>query len=390
MPRAARRVALISSSFAPYIGGVETHVDRVARALRDTGWTAEVWTVDRGEDLGTADLDGIRVRYLPTPLPARSLRAMARFAREGGAARRAWTEAHRTFRPDVLNVQCFGPNGLYGAALARRTGTPLVVTSHGETLADDRGAFRRSRQLRDGLRRAIGGARAVTAPSEYVLDDLRRHYGLTASGGRIIRNGVDPLPGAPQPEPEALAGPYLLGVGRLGRMKGFDLLIEAFAEASLDPAIGLLIGGDGPERGDLAALAAARGVAERVTLLGALDPATVAQRMAGALAVVVPSRAESFGIVALEAWRAATALVMTSRGGAVEFLHDGVDALLVDPLDRTALAAALRRVTADDALRARLAAAGHGRVGEFGWPAVAAEYAALYDEVVGDGTGARR
>ena len=120
MPRAARRVALVSSSFAPYIGGVETHVDRVARALGDTGWTAEVWTVDRGEGLGVTEQDGVRVRYLPTPLPARSAAAMMRFARQGRRARRAWAEAYRAFRPDILNIQCYGPNGLYGAALARK------------------------------------------------------------------------------------------------------------------------------------------------------------------------------------------------------------------------------------------------------------------------------
>ena len=70
----------------------------------------------------------------------------------------------------------------------------MVVTSHGETLADDRGAFQRSRQLREGLRRAVAEAESVTAPSEYVLDDLRRQYGLGSSDGRIVRNGVDPIP----------------------------------------------------------------------------------------------------------------------------------------------------------------------------------------------------
>ena len=387
MTGVTRRVALISSSFAPHVGGVETHVDRVARALRGTGWEAEVWTVDRGERPGVADEGGVRVRYLPTPLPARSAAALIRFAREGRGAQRAWLEAYHAFRPDILNIQCFGPNGLYGARLARRMRAPLVVTSHGETLADDRGVFQRSRQLRTGLRRAIAGAASVTAPSEYVLDALRSEYGLGASEGAIIRNGVDPTPDPPPAEPR---GPYLLGVGRLGRMKGFDLLIEAFADADLDPAVALVIGGDGPERTALAELAAARGVAHRVSFLGGLDPVEVAQWMADALAVVVPSRAESFGIVALEAWRAGVALVMTNRGGAVEFVRDGSDALLVDPLDREALADALRRVTGDGPLRARLAAAGSARVGEFGWPAVALAYAELFDRVVEAKAEARR
>jgi glycogen(starch) synthase len=380
MPHAPGRVALVSSSFAPHVGGVETHVDRVARALGAEGWTAEVWTVDRGEGLGLTDYDGVRVRYLPTPLPARSAAAVTRFIRQSERARSAWRQAHRAFRPDIVNIQCFGPNGIYAAALARRVGVPLVLTSHGETLADDRGAFQRSRQLRSGLRRAIAEAADVTAPSAYVLEDLRARYGLGRSAGRIIRNGVDPL-AAPVPE-ELPSGRYVLGVGRLGWMKGFDLLIRAFAEAELDPAITLVLGGEGPERDGLLALAAECGVSERVTLLGPLPPAEVARRMAGALAVVVPSRAESFGIVALEAWRANTALVMTNRGGAVEFVHNGRDALLVDPLDGEALAQALRQVTTDAALRARLATAGHERVGEFTWPAVAGAYADLFDGLV--------
>ena len=83
--------------------------------------------------------------------------------------------------------------------------------------------------------------------------------------------------------------------------------------------------------------------------------------MAGAVAVVVPSRVEAFGIVALEAWRSGAPLVMTDRGGAPGFVHDGVDGILVDPVDTAALRAALARVAAD-------AACGRS------WPRVASAY----------------
>ena len=56
------------------------------------------------------------------------------------------------FRPDVLHVQCFGPNGTYAAALSRITGIPLVVTLQGETLMDDADIFETSRVLRASLR----------------------------------------------------------------------------------------------------------------------------------------------------------------------------------------------------------------------------------------------
>jgi len=372
------KVALVSSSYAPYAGGVEEHVRQTARALTAQGLCTEVWTVDRGEHLGERTVDGVRVRYLPTPLPARSGAALAGFARRFPSAWRAWARARAEFRPDVVHVHCFGPNGLYALGLHRLHGIPLAVTSHGETLGDDNGIFQRSALLRRGLSAAIARAEFVTAPSEYVLDDLRAGYGLT--GGAVVPNGVDldvTASGAVVQQP-----PYLLGVGRLGRAKGFDLLIDAFAAARLPDECVLVIGGDGPEEHALRVLAEQRGVAERVRLLGRLDAQAVADAMAGALAVVVPSRSEAFGIVALEAWRAGAPLLMTERGGGRGFVRDGEDGLLVDPEDRGALASALRRLAEDEGLRRRLADAGRQRVGEFSWTGVAAAYRRRYDDIV--------
>jgi len=378
-PAAPPRVALIASSYHPYFGGVEEHVRQVARCYAQAGVPVEVWTVDRGEKLGEQMVDGIRVRYLPTPLPARRAGALARYTLRAPGARRAWRRAHAQFGPDILHVHCFGPNGVYGLRLHRATRTPLVVSSHGETLADDNGIYRRSRLLRGALAEALAAAARVSAPSEFVLDDLRANYALT--GGEVVPNGVDltvhPNPDA-VPERER---PYLLGVGRLGRMKGFDLLIEAFARSGLGDALRLVIAGDGPEREALQRQAEALGLGDRVRLAGRLDPQHVADSMAAARAVVVPSRAEAFGIVALEAWRSRTALVMTSLGGAPGFVRDGVDGLLVDPTDTEALARCLRAVALDDARREALASAGAERAGQFGWPRVADAYLALYAEV---------
>lgn len=378
----------MSSSYAPYFGGVEEHVRQVAIELQRDHVDVEVWTVDRGESLGVRVVEGVNVRYLPTPLPARSFRAVVHFARRFPTAWRQWMAAYRQFRPQVLHVHCFGPNGMYAVALQRRTHVPLVLTSHGETFMDDHGVFQSSAILRLGLRRAIALASGVTAPSEYVLRDLRESYGLT--GGTVVPNGVDlELHAGAEVAFQADGRRYLLGVGRLGVMKGFDLLIEAFATADLDPGIRLVIGGDGPERARLRELIERRGLDGRVELVGRLSPTSVANAMTGALAVVVPSRIEAFGIVALEAWRSGAPLVMTSRGGARGFVRSGVDGILVDPEDTPVLASALRQVTSDAGLRGRLAAAGRARVGEFTWERVAHAYEELYAAASGPNAGAR-
>lgn len=371
-----RRVALVASSFHPYTGGVEEHVRHVATHLTRQGVDVEVWTVDRGEHLGTQRVDGVVVRHLPTPLPARDASALVRLATALPSAVSAWMRAHRSFRPDVLHVHCFGPNGVYALAVHRLTGTPMVVTSHGETFADDHGVFDRSALLRRALRASLARACVVTAPTRFVLEDLRDRYGLV--GGLVVPNGIDAQ--APQEEPVDLptGRPLVAAVGRVERMKGFDLVLDVLSAPGLE-SVNVAIGGEGSQVEALRGQAEAVGVAERVHLLGRLTPGQVAQVMSTADVVVVPSRHEAFGIVALEAWRSGTPLVGTVRGGMPEVVTDGVDGLLVDPTEPAELADALRRLLEDEAARDRLAAAGRARLDEYAWPLVAASYVDLYE-----------
>ncbi len=380
-----RRVALVTSSYHPYLGGVESHVRNVARELRARGTEVEVWTVDRGEHLGVTQLDGIVVRHLPTPLPARSIPALARFLVSAPRAWAAWRSAHREFTPGVLHVQCFGPNGLYAAALSRLTRSPLVVSSHGETTGDDHDVFTQSALLRAGLRRAVRHA-AVTGCSEPVLDDLRERFGLR--GGVVVPNGVGAVapPASPRPARPALPGAgdlsegalVVLGIGRLEVTKGFDLLVEAFAGVDADLHATLVLGGDGSQRDALLAMGRRLGLDQRLRLVGPLDEAGVDAWMRRADVVAVPSRKEAFGIVALEAWRAGTALVATSLGGPASFVTDGVDGVVVDPVNTGALRDAVEGLLRDPARRAALAAAGRESVRRYSWSAVADAYEQVY------------
>lgn len=380
------RVALVASSFHPHVGGVESHVRHVAGELCAGGTAVEVWTVDRGEHLGLTELDGIVVRHLPTPMPARSARALSSFAGAAPGAWHAWSSAFRTFRPDVLHVQCFGPNGVYAAALARRTRTPLVLSSHGETTADDHDAFGTSALIRAGLRRAVAAAAETTGCSEPVLEDLRQRFGLV--GGVVVPNGVGPVPGAATsgvlPDSVDLGRRHVvLGVGRLETTKGFDLLVEAVARLDADVDAALVLVGDGSQRDALQALGDRLGLGgDRLRLVGPLDEAGVHAWLRRADVVVVPSRKEAFGIVALEAWRAGTPLVATSLGGPASFVTHGVDGLLVDPVNTAALAHAVGSLLRDPAEREALSAAGRVSARRYTWEAVAQAYARVYERVL--------
>ena len=174
------------------------------------------------------------------------------------------------------------------------------------------------------------------------------------------------------------AVPVVLGVGRVEYMKGFDLLLDAATDPRL-AGVEVVIGGDGAEVERLLAQARTFGISERVHLLGRLSPGQVAMAMSHADVVVVPSRREAFGLVALEAWRAGAPLVGTVHGGMPEFVSEGVDGLLVDPTDSAALADAVAGLLADPVRAAALTSAGSVRFEAFSWSAVAGRYCDLYE-----------
>jgi glycogen synthase len=370
------RVALVASSYLPRLGGVEQHVRNVARVLAARGHEVEVWTVDQGDDIPPDP--AVVVRALPCPLPSRSLRGVLAFVLRWPAAAFAWRRARRRFRPEIIDIQCFGPNGPYAARSAQSLGTGLVYSNHGETFMDATGAFASS-LIRSRLQSVLASADAVTSCSRFAAEDLRR-FGMQGDV-TVVGNGVDP-DCEREPLPARPPGRYVAAVGRIVGNKGFAKLIRAYAMLD-DPSFALVIAGDGPDAPGLRALATSLGVAERVVFAGRMSPGQVASLLDGALAQVVPSDVEAFGIVVLEGWRSRTAVLVTEHGGPPEFVTDDVDGVLFDPDDLTEFSRELQTITADAEFRERVAAAGHRRVSEFTWEAVADVYERVFAGVDG-------
>ena len=99
--------------------------------------------------------------------------------------------------------------------------------------------------------------------------------------------------------------------------------------------------------------------------------------------LLLPSLHESFGLVALEAMACGVVPVVTDRGGAAEFIQDGINGFLRDPDDIAGMAAAVLRVLGDPALQAQLAEdARRDASGEFGVSCVLKQYLDLYDRLL--------
>jgi len=214
----------------------------------------------------------------------------------------------------------------------------------------------------------------------------------------LVKNGFDPArvfhipnfvdPPAPVAAQEAAAvraelalppdARVLLALGRLHMVKGFDVLLRAFAALPARDRGVLVILGEGAERESLQALARSLGVEGSVRLPGWRSE--LAPYFALADVLVCPSRAEPFGNVLLDAWNHGVPLVATRTAGALELIEDGKDGWLVaveDPWD-------LRRVLeevfkAADAERAARIAAGRAKLAAcYSRRSVVAAYGSLF------------
>lgn len=380
----AVRIALLPSAYHPSVGGVEELTRRLGLELVAQGHEVQIWTSRSPGDgwLARESLDGMEVRRFTFPAPRLDFRALVEWSAAAVRQVAALRSAANDYRPDVLHVQCFSTNGAYATLLSRLLGVPLVVSLQGETVMDDNDIFEHSTFLKTALRLGLRQARAVTACSAFTLADASSRFGLVAGKSSIIFNGVDideaPLEPVDVPFPR-----FVLAMGRVVPKKGFDLLIRAWATIEQDhPEVGLVVGGRGPSLDDLKRLTDELGVGSRVSFPGVLSRGRVAWAMRRSTVFVMPSRLEPFGIVALEGWRGGAAVVVSSRGGAAEFVTDGENGLVVDPLDVAALADSLDVLLRDEALRLRLAEAGQERVREFSWSRIAEQYLKVYRRVV--------
>jgi glycosyltransferase involved in cell wall biosynthesis len=176
------------------------------------------------------------------------------------------------------------------------------------------------------------------------------------------------------------SGEYLLTVATLEPRKGLDVLLGALAQRPGELPPLMVVGQAGWGGVDPDRMARNLGLPEgRIRLLGRLPDADLAAVLHGATALVMPSRAEGFGLPVLEAMAAGVPVVSSDAAALVEV---GGGATVVTPVgDARALAVALSDLVADDAHRRRLIVAGRRRAAEFSWATVANRLWQLYREL---------
>jgi glycosyltransferase involved in cell wall biosynthesis len=250
------------------------------------------------------------------------LRHMRLAARAIGAARR--------FRPDVVYAHFLFPTGLGALLAARAARAPLVVTAHGQDVAN----ATEYPFTKPFVRRVVGGAAAVVAVSEWLRARLEAAAPAARGKTEVVDCGVD-LARFPLLARADGPSPAFVCVGSLIERKNVVRLADAFARLGEGT---LTFVGDGPLRPRLEGRAG-------VAVTGYLPHDAVPGHLARADVLCQPSLVEPFGQATLEALACGRSVVATSVGGPPEFvpLEAGV---LVDPEDEEALAAALREAAA--------------------------------------------
>jgi glycosyltransferase involved in cell wall biosynthesis len=318
-------------------GGVGRHVRSLADGLLARGVDVRVACPPSTQAV-FAFPGHVAVEIGPSPHPVRDARAVAALGRLAAGV-------------DVVHA-----HGLRAGSLAALSGRqPLVVSWHNAVIGGGAGGV-----VGRALERLVARRARTTLAASSDLADRARRLGardvrLAPVGAPALRRtGRDP----------GLGSPLVLAVGRLHPQKGYDVLVQAL------PLLGdavVAVAGDGPLEASL------RAAAPQVRWLGRRDD--VADLLAAADVVVLPSVWEARSLTAQEALRAGRPLVATRVGGLPELVGDG--AVLVPPGDPVALGTAVRRLLDHPAEAAAVAA--RGRAVAAGWPDDADTVAAAAD-----------
>lgn len=393
----------------------ETFILNEILALQRRGVKVTVFSLHRPDDgvfhRALADLEGAVV-YLPSRRPdswLTHLRAHRDLLRErADAIFTQFTDLLGASRPDAwqllgwqldLALLCRerGVQHLHAhfatvAAHAARgagaiAGLPFSVTCHAKDIYRDTVAADEFAAL---LRPAAFAVTVCDANRRWIADRL----GGDRLPVRVLYNGVDTAAFHPRHRIDVLRPP-LLAVGRLVEKKGFHVLLDALARLRDDGhATRCVIVGDGEDRGRLLAQKDRLALAD-VEFAGMRPHDEVRIAMHQARALVLPcivgrdGNRDALPTVLLEALAAGVPVVSTAVGGVEEIVDGGAAGVLVPENDATALAAALRRVLADDHARARLATAGRARAERcFDLERNVATLAGWFEEAIARATGA--
>lgn len=280
----------------------------------------------------------------------------------------------RRVQPDAVHAHWIVPQGIVLAAarVLGRASPRAICTAHGSDVSALRGGFWRR------LRRWVALRCDRIVPVSEALKAQLVAEGCPAERIEVIPMGAD-LRGLFVPDGSPRSKAEMLFVGRLVPGKGADILLSALpAILARQPEATLTVAGGGPEQDSLIDLARRLNVEPHVTFAGPVAHASLAAHYRRAALLVLPSRAEGFGLVLVEAIGCGCPVVASDLPAIRGLLLDGQAGRLFRSGDAEDLAHAVAALLADGESRCALAERGRAHVlARYDWQAIAGRYASI-------------
>jgi len=413
-----RRLAVLSLHTSPLAqpgtgdgGGMNVYVRELTAALARTGVTCDVFTRAWSPDLpAVVDVEpGLRVHHVPAgPLECLAKESLPGVVEEftAGVLGRMTAASGSGADPGgglpYTSVHAnYWLSGLSGHVIKHELELPLVCTFHtldrvkAESMPEEVEADMPHRRA-EAEASVINCSDAVLASCTVEADQIASLYGGDPGRIRIVPPGVDHAFFGPGHRPQArralglpLDGRLLLFVGRIQPLKCADAAIETLGElleGGGEPYRLVVVGGPSGPHGEkslqgLHDLADARGVREHVHFIEPQPHELLSSYYRAADVCLVPSRSESFGLVALEAAACGTPVVASAVGGLTTLVDHGHTGFLVEDPDPRAYADAVRTVFDEPLAAERFSTASVLRARRYTWRAAAAALVELHDEL---------
>jgi D-inositol-3-phosphate glycosyltransferase len=419
-----RRLAVLSLHTSPLAqpgtgdgGGMNVYVRELSSALARAGVACDVYTRRDDPDLPETVFvePGLEVHHVPAgPAAQVAKERVFEFVEEftdnvvshmtGESARAVW-RGSAGFAPFEEGVGAVHANywlsGLAGHAIKHRLGVPLVSSFHtldrvkAEASPEEVEAAESER--RSSSEAAIVGCSDVLLASCSVeVDQLVALYGADPARIEIVPLGVDRAffsPGDRRAAQRAIgldqSGPLLLFVGRIQPLKGADVAVKALValrDSGVSDARLAIVGGPSGARGaaeleSIRRLVDGEGLSRQVTFWPPQPHERLSTFYRAADVCLVPSRSESFGLVALEAAACGIPVVAASVGGLTTLVDDEVTGFLVEPEDAEGFAKRVAEIVTVPGLQTALGRAGAERARAYTWRTSALRLRELYSEL---------
>ncbi|MFO7281448.1 MAG: glycosyltransferase [Thermoanaerobacterales bacterium] len=399
-----RRLAVLSLHTSPLAqpgagdsGGMNVYVRELVSALAQAGVQADVYTRRWADGLPeVVEVEpGFRVVHVPagpTDLTKEELPEVVDEFADG-------VLQHLVTGDDLRGVDALHANywlsGVAGHRLKHELDLPLVSTFHTLARVKAETGDPEPRRRIEAETAVIGCSDVILANSAAEATQLQQLYGADPDRIEIVPPGVVHAFFSPGDRAGARAalphlgpgdGPMLLFVGRIQPLKGLDVAVRALAELDDPTAVLVVVGGPSGADGvreleRVEKLAAALGVAERVRFADPQPHHLLSSYYRAADVVLVPSRSESFGLVALEAAACGTPVVAAAVGGLRTLVEHGRTGFLVEQRDPRAYAAHAAQILANPPLAAALSAAAARRARDYTWSTTAARLRRIYADL---------